>query len=71
MHNFKVGDDIWYFTFPEDGCGGFDVNDIQLNHEKIKDEKHLTYPYLHYCYHTRKNAIDAMTLKILCIEWGN
>lgn len=63
-HKFKVGDLIWYFTFPEDGCGGFDINQIELNKKKILDEQELSYPYLAYAYKSKDEAIGNIYLRL-------
>lgn len=64
MSKFKVGDVVWYFTFPEDGCGGFDVNAIELHKYIIADEKELNYPYLNYAYKTKDLAISAFDKRL-------
>ena len=38
MNNFKPGDEIWYFQFPE-GCGGFMVGEVELHKSIISHER--------------------------------
>jgi hypothetical protein len=57
MSKFNIGDEAWYFTFPEDGCGGFDVAAIELHKIIIPDAKELDYHYLHYAYISKSAAI--------------
>jgi hypothetical protein len=60
MTDFKVGEDAWYFEFPEDGCGGFDVSAIELKCKKKLNERDLQQLYLNYSYHSCAEAINAM-----------
>lgn len=65
MHNFKVGDEAWFFTFPEDGCGGFDISQIELQVTRDLKQADIDYVgYLAYAYPTKQSAIDAIILKI-------
>lgn len=64
MSKFKVGDAVWYFTFPEDGCGGFDLDAIELHKNIITDKRELDYLYLNYAYKTKDLAISAFQKRL-------
>lgn len=63
-NKFKAGEDAWYFEFPEDGCGGFDVNAIELcvtqDLTKIETEQ----GYLKYAYKSKSEALAAIAERI-------
>lgn len=67
-YNFKAGDDVWYFTFPEDGCGRFDVDDIRLKVDKNINAYKLTQSYIAYCFPSQEEAIKSILEKIKTIE---
>jgi len=64
MSKFKVGDDVWYFEFPENGCGGFDVSMITLHVDRNLAEWALGYGYLDFAYKSRAEALEAIIDRI-------
>ncbi len=60
---FKIGDEAWYFTFPEDGCGGFDIEQIELN-ELIIDEFIINQPFIKHAFPSKISGISAMLEKL-------
>lgn len=64
-NKFNPGDDVWFFKFPEDGCGGFDVSQVELNVRKNIHEEELEGEYILYCYKTREEAVRAMLEQII------
>ena len=64
-HDFKVGDDAWYFEFPEDGCGGFDVSAINLCVDRNLPQWSINHGgYLYYAYKSRAEALEAIIARI-------
>lgn len=64
MNDFKVGDEAWFFEFPEDGCGGFEVGAVVLKSHKITNERELTHGYLWDSYKSKQEAIDAFKRRL-------
>lgn len=64
MTDFKAGDDAWYYMFPEDGCGGHDVEAIELVVRKNLTTPELTHGYLCDAYKSKHEAISAMGSKL-------
>lgn len=64
MNEFKPGDDVWFFTFPEDGCGGFDVSSVDLEVNRNQCAINLTSGYVAYSYKSKNEALDAMIARI-------
>ena len=65
MYNFNPGDDAWFFTFPEDGCGGFDIDKIELCVTRDLHQADIDYVgYLAYAYPTKIAAMDAIRLRM-------
>jgi len=69
VNDFKAGDDAWYFTFPEDGCGGYDIDDIELgatyNLLQVTINRN---PFLSFAYKSKDEAFKAMREKIDKLE---
>lgn len=61
MNKFEEGDTAWYFVFPEDGCGGFDVSMVYLRENKSLTKAEIEYcHYLIYSYKSKQEALDSM-----------
>lgn len=62
-HDFKEGDECWYFDFPQDGCNG-DISAIKLCVNKGLQKYELTNGYLDYVYKSKYDAVEAMIEKM-------
>lgn len=68
MHDFKMGDEVWWFEFPEQGAGL--MSEVVLKNSIIcetMDDKYLGVEACHALhrfdidlYHSKVQAIDAM-----------
>lgn len=63
-HKFKEGDIAYYFTFPEDGCGGFDIEEIELHRIKVSKGQ-LGYSFLNYAFRSKTGAVNSIITKAL------
>lgn len=61
---FKAGDFAWYFEFPEDGCGGFDVSDVKLCTKQLYQHNIDYGGYLYYAYTSKEQALTAMRKRL-------
>lgn len=65
MTKFKPGDNAWFFTFPEDGCGGFDIDSIELHVKHDLSQPEINYGgYLDFSYKSKIQAINAILERI-------
>lgn len=65
MSDFKVGDDAWYFHFPEDGCGGGDVQAVELHVIKNLPQSIIDFKgRILDAYKTKQDAIDAFKKRL-------
>ncbi len=68
MNEFKPGDDAWYWDFPEDGCGGFDVAMVELRVNRDLSESQVVaakYGHLSMSYKSKQDAIEAILNRIM------
>ena len=63
--DFKPGDDVWFFEFPEDGCGGFDVSQVALCVNRNMSAMNLTDGYVIYSYKSKTEAVNALIEQVL------
>jgi len=61
-----IDNKVWAFTFPEDGCGGFDISQIELH--AFNAEEKIGCGFMVYAYKTKLEALEAIRKRILEIE---
>lgn len=60
MSKFKTGDEIWWFEFPENGCGGHWVEDISLHMYTLNIDGIQPQPFWSAAYKSKDEAINAI-----------
>lgn len=67
MSKFKEGNELWWFEFPENGCGGHYVEEITLHMMKI--ERGMSpQPFWDAAYKSKHEAVKAMIMHVLTID---
>lgn len=61
-----TNDTVWAFEFPENGCGGHDVNEVNL--VEFSKSKNIGAGFLNYSYETKHEALQAMRNRLREIE---
>jgi len=68
MSKFVHGDTAWYFIFPEDGCGGFDIDQIELGALLLTQKVIETNDFLDMAYKSKEEAFKAIRDRINKLE---
>ena len=66
MNDFTKEDCVYAFQFPEDGCGGFDIAQVELN--EFCKSKNIGAGFMQYAFDTKQEALEAMRKRLIEIE---
>ena len=63
MNDLTQEDTVYAFVFPEDGCGGFDISQVEL--KAFCKSRNIGCGFMHYAFDTKQEALDAMRKRLM------